>query len=114
MKLCNNCSRQHNGKCKVTEHTRIESDEKGIVFNCSDYRPKDVVKPQIGCSPYYVNISARICELCEAIKRYSTEPDKHDKIRLWVQEILCLIEVDRTLRYAEKRKVFFEEDVWKQ
>lgn len=66
-------------------------------------------KPQIGCAPYYVNISARICELCEAIKHYSTESDKHDKILLWCKEIIYLNEVDRHLRYDEKCKTWRED-----
>lgn len=63
-------------------------------------------KPPMGCASYYVYISARICELCEAIKRYSTVDGKHDKIRLWAYEILHLNEMDRNLRYEEKRKVW--------
>jgi len=66
-------------------------------------------KPPIGCSPYYVSISARICELCEAIKTYSTISDKHDKIKLWCKEIMLLNEVDRNLRYEEKQKVWAED-----
>ena len=65
-------------------------------------------KPALGASPYYVNISARICELCEAIKRYSTETGKHNKIALWCKEILYLNEVDRNLRYDESCKVWIE------
>ena len=66
-------------------------------------------KPPLGCAPYYVGISARICELCEAIKRYSTAGGKHDKIKLWAYEILQLNEMDRNLRYEEKRKVWKED-----
>ena len=66
-------------------------------------------KPPLGCAPSYVYISARICELCEAIKRYSTETGKHNKIKLWAYEILQLNEMDRTLRYEEKRKVWKED-----
>ena len=63
-------------------------------------------KPPMGCAPSYIYISARICELCEAIKRYSTVGGKHDKIRLWAYEILHLNEMDRNLRYEEKCKVW--------
>lgn len=66
-------------------------------------------KPPLGCAPYYVGISARICDLCEAIKRYSTAGGKHDKIKLWALEILQLNEMDRNLRYEEKRKVWKED-----
>lgn len=66
-------------------------------------------KPPTGCSPYYVAISARICELCEAIKTYSTISDKHNKIKLWCKEIMLLNEVDRNLRYEEKQKVWAED-----
>ena len=66
-------------------------------------------KPPLGCAPSYAYISARICELCEAIKRYSTVDGKHDKIKLWAYEILQLNEMDRNLRYEEKRKVWKED-----
>lgn len=66
-------------------------------------------KPPLGCAPYYVGISARICDLCEAIKRYSTAGGKHDKIKLWAYEILQLNEMDRNLRHEEKRKVWKED-----
>ena len=66
-------------------------------------------KPPIGCSPYYVSVSARICEFCEAIKRYSTVSGKHNQIRLWCKEIMYLNEMDRTLRYDEKQKVWTED-----
>ena len=60
------------------------------------------------CNPYYVNISARICELCESIKQYSTMSDKHNKIKLWATEIQYLNEMDRMLRRVEKEKVWIE------
>lgn len=66
-------------------------------------------KQPIGCCPYYVSISARICELCEAIESYSTIPDKHDQITLWCKEIIYLNEMDRSLRYDEKCKVWRED-----
>ena len=67
-------------------------------------------KPPIGCSPYYVNISARICELCESIKRYSTENGKHNQIKLWATEILCLNEMDRSLRRVSEEKTWVEQN----
>lgn len=70
---------------------------------------EDNSKPPLGCSPYYVSISARICELCEAIKRYSTESKQHNKIRLWATEILYLNEMDRMLRRTEQEKTWVEE-----
>jgi len=74
-------------------------------------KDKEAVKPPLGCSPYYVHISSRICDLCEAIKRYSTYGNKHDKIKLWAYEIMILNEADRNLRHQAKQKVFFEEDM---
>lgn len=67
-------------------------------------------KPPPGCSPYYVSISARICELCEAIKRYSTETGKNNQIKLWAHEIFMLNEMDRHLRRTEKEKVWAEKE----
>lgn len=66
-------------------------------------------KPQSKYEPSRTYLSARICELCEAIKQYSTESDKHNKIALWCKEIMYLNEMDRDLRYEEKRKVWREE-----
>lgn len=60
-----------------------------------------------GCS--FCHVAARICELCEAIKRYSTETGKHNRIALWCKEIMYLNEMDRNLRYDEKCKVWREE-----
>ena len=65
-------------------------------------------RPQLGCSPYYVNISARICELCEAIKRSATQSRKHNQIKLWTAEIQYLNEMDRMLRRVEEEKVWVE------
>lgn len=66
-------------------------------------------KPPLGCTPYYVSSSARIGELCEAIKRCSTESGKHNQIKLWTAEIQCLNEMDRVLRRIEKEKTWVEE-----
>lgn len=66
-------------------------------------------KPPLGCKPYYVSASARICELCEAIKRASTEPGKHNQIKLWATEIQYLNEMDRMLRRVEAEKTWVEE-----
>lgn len=65
-------------------------------------------KPPMGCSPYYIHISARICELCEAIKRYSTEKGFHNKILLWAKEIIYLNEMDRSLDHDAKQKTWVE------
>lgn len=80
------------------QHCRYDGD---CVMNSS--------KPPMGCSPYYVNVSARICELCEAIKRYSTEKGSHNKIKLWASEIMYLNEIDRNLKRIEAEKVWFEQ-----
>lgn len=66
-------------------------------------------KPAKECRPYYVAMSARINELCNAIMRSSSE-GKHDKIRLWVTEIQLLNEMDRILRRTEKEKVWIEDE----
>lgn len=66
-------------------------------------------KPPLGCSPYYVSASARICELCEAIKRASTQSGKHNQIKLWATEIQYLNEMDRMLRRVEAEKTWVEE-----
>ena len=66
-------------------------------------------KPLLGCSPYYVSSSARICELCEAIKRASTQSGKHNQIKLWAAEIQYLNEMDRRLRRVEAEKTWVEE-----
>lgn len=66
-------------------------------------------KPPLGCSPYYVSASARICELCEAIKRASTQSGKHNQIKLWTAEIQYLNEMDRMLRRVEAEKTWVEE-----
>lgn len=66
-------------------------------------------KPPLGCSPYYVSTSARICELCEAIKRSSTESGKHNQIKLWAAEIQYLNEMDRMLRQVESEKTWVED-----
>ena len=65
-------------------------------------------KPPLGCAPYYVHISARICDLCEAVKRNATESGKHNQIKLWVTEIQYLNEMDRFLARTEREKTFVE------
>ena len=67
-------------------------------------------KPPAGCTPYYVSISSRIRELCEAIQRNAAEPGKHNQVKLWAAEIQCLNEVDRSLRLVEKEKAWIEKD----
>ena len=66
-------------------------------------------KPPLGCSPYYVSASARICELCEVIKRASTQSGKHNQIKLWTAEIQYLNEMDRMLRRVEAEKTWVED-----
>ena len=65
-------------------------------------------KPPLGCSPYYVNTTARICELCEAIIRYASVLKNHNLIKLWATEILYLNEMDRSLARTEKEKTWVE------
>lgn len=64
----------------------------------------EVRKPTLGCSPYYVNISARINELCEAIKRCSTEKGYAGRIRLWCKEIALLVVMNDMLRQSEEKE----------
>ena len=66
-------------------------------------------KPPIGCKPYYVAISERIGELCEAIRRCAGEKEKHNQVKLWVNEIHLLNEIDRILRRVEAEKTWIEE-----
>ena len=56
-----------------------------------------------------MSTSARICELCEAIKRASTQSGKHNQIKLWVTEIQYLNEMDRMLKRVEAEKTWVEE-----
>ena len=110
--------------CETCIHSHIELNmshmrwkcDKGLLypdFPCTNWeedRPhvERETKPPIGCSPYYVNISERICELCESIKRYSTERGKHNQIKLWATEILYLNEMDRSLDRVSKEKTWVE------
>lgn len=82
------------------------------ISNCPvcGYEEKDEPdkKPPQGCKPYYVSISERITELCEAIDRNAAEKEKHNQVKLWTTEILLLNEMDRTLRRVEAEKTWFE------
>lgn len=69
---------------------------------------KQPEKPPIGCKPYYVAISERIGELCEAIRRCAGEKEKHNQVKLWVNEIHLLNEMDRILRRVEAEKTWIE------
>ena len=71
--------------------------------------PSPVKKPPIGCPPYYVSTSARICELCDAIKRATAESGRYNQIKLWATEIQYLNEMDRMLRRTAEEKVWIEE-----
>ena len=69
-------------------------------------------KPPLGVCPYYVNISIRVREICEAMIR-QTDVDgshkwNHNAIRMWCQELMMLNEMDRTLRDQEEQKVWVE------
>lgn len=103
--ICETCRNYVNGKC-----TKIPNSCDGTI-ECTYYesRPYVRVKPSLGCSPYYVNTSSRICELCEAIKRASTQSVKHNQIKLWAAEIQYLNEMDRMLRRVEAEKTWVEE-----
>lgn len=113
-KNCSNCL--HNS---IEQGTGYYSCNKGLNFHgcvhlpCSGWeldRPHVATeKTPLGCSPYYVSVSARICELCEAIKRYSTESGKHNQIKLWAAEIQYLNEIDRMLRRVEAEKTWVED-----
>lgn len=67
-------------------------------------------KPPTGCKPYYVAISERVDELCEAISRNAGEKEKHNQIKLWTTEIHMLNEMDRTLRRVEAEKTWVEDE----
>ena len=112
-------------ECKTCKHSRFSIEtgwdcDKGVNTNpeypmCNQYEPDlphvepNKNKPPLGCSPYYVSTSARICELCEAIKRYSTMSNKHNYIKLWATEIQYLNEMDRMLRRVESEKTWIED-----
>lgn len=67
-------------------------------------------KPPLGCPPHYTYVSSRIEDLCNAIVRcYAEWKPNHNKIALWCKEIMLLNEMDRNLRYEEKRKVWAED-----
>lgn len=67
-------------------------------------------KPPLGCAPRYTYVVSRIEDLCKAIVRcYADWKPNHNKIALWCKEIMYLNEMDRSLRYEEKRKVWREE-----
>lgn len=70
----------------------------------------DLNKPPLGCKPYYVAISERMSELCEAIDRNASEEETHNQTRLWITELHMLNEMDRMLRRVEKEKVYVEDD----
>lgn len=72
-------------------------------------KEKHPEKPPIGCKPYYVAISERIGELCEAIRRCAGEKEKHNQVKLWANEIHMLNEMDRMLRRVEAEKTWIEE-----
>lgn len=98
------------GKREMSEAEMIFHAKNGDDVPENAYIPRYAFeKPPLGCAPSYVYISARICELCEAIKRHSTETGKHNQIALWCKEIMYLNEMDRNLRYEEKRKVWTED-----
>lgn len=101
------------GRSEVRQIIGKESDGSGTKTDQSIhemiFHAKNDMKPPIGCKPYYVSISARVCELCEAIKRYLTENGGHNQIKLWLKELWDLNEMDRDLRYEEKRKVWKED-----
>lgn len=67
-------------------------------------------KPPLGCAPRYTYVCSRIEDLCNAIVRcYADWKPNHNKIALWCKEIMYLNEMDRSLRYEEKRKVWKED-----
>lgn len=67
-------------------------------------------KPPLGCPPHYTYVVSRIEDLCNAIVRcYADWKPNHNKIALWCKEIMYLNEMDRNLRYDEKRKVWKED-----
>ena len=112
-------------ECNTCLHSRFSIEtgwdcDKGVNTNpeypmCNQWEPDrphvelNKNKPPLGCSPYYVSTSARICELCEAIKRYSTMSNKHNYIKLWATEIQYLNEMDRMLHRVESEKTWIED-----
>jgi len=119
--LCSICGNNVNGKCAAGKCFADYAD-KGLL--CDEFISKNkpirtnrveigigdtatsapVQKPTLGCSPYYVNISARVTELCDAIKRCSTEKGYADRIRLWCKEIGLLVVMNDMLRQSEEKE----------
>ena len=115
--ICETCRYYSNKKCMKHSNRPgwpdVTMAEAVIDNKCQEYesRPYTQMKPPAGCSPYYVDIDVRLCKLCEAIKEYSTQSGSCDQIRMWALEILCLIEMKRTLDYESRRKVFHESEM---
>ena len=112
--ICETCTHNVNGKCMKQKNVLgwpvVVRDFMNQDDKCDYYESRPYIKnTPLGCSPYYVNTSARICELCEAIKRYATESGKHNQIKLWAAEIQYLNEMDRMLRRIEKEKTWVDD-----
>ena len=110
--ICETCTHNVNDKCMKRTNLPgwpaarefLKRDDK-----CDYYESRPYVKNDpLGCSSYGLNISVRICDLCEAIKRYATESGKHNQIKLWAAEIQYLNEMDRMLKRIEKEKTWVE------
>jgi len=112
--ICEKCTHNVNGKCmKHIDILGRWSTARNLLTRedeCDYYESRPYVKNEpLGCSSYGLSISVRICELCEAIKRYATESGKHDRIKLWAAEIQYLNEMGRMLSRIEKEKTFVED-----
>ena len=111
--ICETCIHYVNGKCmKRTNLPGLPAVREFLKPDgkCNYFESRPYVKNQPhGCSSYSLNISVRICELCEAIKRYATESGRHNQIKLWAAEIQYLNEMDRMLHRIEKEKTWVED-----
>ena len=105
--ICDKCENNHDDACKVAEINLVR-DPCGRVITCSRYKKKE--KNYYDPAPTSLNISARICELCEAIKGYVGYSDTYEKIRLCAYEIICMNQVNKTMHYLSKRSATIENE----
>lgn len=66
----------------------------------------DSDKRPLGVPPYYINVSARIAELSEAIYRYAGEPMRSSTplIKEWAKEIVAQCDLVEKMEKTEGLK----------
>jgi len=53
-------------------------------------------------STFSSNTYARVCQICEEIKDIAKNPNNESEIKLLAQEIVCLMDFNREMRYNLK------------